>query len=555
MLVVASSAFAGTTVLGTISLGAGTTPTGITTNTTNHIAYVAESGTNQVAAISGYTVSSAGSATALASGALPNLSFPDNVTADSEGFLYAANYCANLTNAASHGLCPSGTPSTRVLSQSIAGTYEKDVVKVPSSASGGTFTVSFLMNGVTYTTTSIAWNASSTAVASAFNNASNGNTTFPSSGVTASGTVNGSSGTTVTFQNGAYGPITNQAVQNSVTGGTPTFTRSTNGTYNSSNGSIALGTCNAASGVDIAPGAFGGDSFLYVGCAGTKNTERCDLGSQNPPFSACTTFSSTTLSTTGITSPASPVPSGVAEDTTNAFANGVVVADAANSTIQEITTSGNNAPVKLASGCVPANVAVGPDHLSSFTLVAPVFVACPGTGTVESGLISNGSIGTMTATALGSHGTPSSCTGAATPTPFGVAENASTSGGNWTGSLVVTDSANNALDVYSLGGSSSAAPTLTGPTCVATGSAPVGVAMDGNFAFVANEFGNSVTVIDPPTGLTRPAKTVKHPKSHHVGSSSHPLVPLLPVDSAKDRGDVFKVARPHLKTTHRRHHR
>ena len=83
------------------------------------------------------------------------------------------------------------------------------------------------------------------------------------------------------------------------------------------------------------------------------------------------------------------------------------------------------------------------------------------------------------------------------------------------------------LDVYSLGGVDTAAPTLTGPTCVATGSVPDGVAMDGAFAFVANEVGNSVTVIDPPTGLTTPAKTVTNPKPTGAKLTTHPLVPSL----------------------------
>ena len=118
LLVSASSALAGTTVLGTISLGAGTEPTGVVANTTNHVAYVAESGANAVAAISGYTAALPGTATALPERLehdrrpLPNLDFPDDLAIDSEGFLYASSFCANNTNAASNGLCPTGTPST-----------------------------------------------------------------------------------------------------------------------------------------------------------------------------------------------------------------------------------------------------------------------------------------------------------------------------------------------------------------------------------------------------------------------------------------------------------
>ena len=67
----------------------------------------------------------------------------------------------------------------------------------------------------------------------------------------------------------------------------------------------------------------------------------------------------------------------------------------------------------------------------------------------------------MTATALGHSGSGTGCTGASgSQAPYGVATNETTSGGNWSGSVVVTDSANNVLDVYTLGGVDTAAPTL-----------------------------------------------------------------------------------------------
>ena len=492
-LIFASSALAGTTVLGTISLGAGTEPTGVVANTTNHIAYVAESGADAVAAISGYTAALPGTATALPSGSsttadtLPNLDFPDDLAIDSAGYLYASNFCANNTNTASKGLCPTGTPSTDIISQSHAGTYEVDHLTGSASDTAGTLKLSFVLNGVTYTTAAIAFNATNTTVSTAIQNATNGNTTFPATGIVAAtgGPLNSATAIVLTFENGAYGPITGQTVTpTGYTGPTPTFTRTTDGTYGSGNTSIASGTCNDGSGIAIAVSTTGSNqNHLIDSCAGTSNNENCGIG-DTTPFTLCTGPTSTPMLTTGVTGtqcapntpcPATAVPSGLADDTTESTTtHEAVVADAANNTIQMTTDTANSDVVLLASGCIPAGVSVG----AVAGTIAPVFVACPGTGTVEKGIITAGSIGAMTATALGHSGSGTGCVGASgSQAPYGVATNELTTGGNWTGSLVVTDSANNVLDVYTLGGVDTAAPTLTGPTCVATGSVPVGVAM------------------------------------------------------------------------------
>jgi hypothetical protein len=268
------------------------------------------------------------------------------------------------------------------------------------------------------------------------------------------------------------------------------------------------------------------------------------------------------MSVTGVTGtqcapntpcPATAVPSGVADDTTEtAGTRAVIVADAANNTVQEQTSApAAGTPALLASGCIPAAVSVG----AAAATHAPLFVACPGTGTVEKGLITTGAISGITAVALGHGGAPASCTGSNTPAPYGVATNETTSGGNWSGSVVVTDSANNALDVYTLGGPDTAAPTLTGPTCVATGSVPDGVAMDtvgaNSFAFVANEGGNSITVVDPPAGQTTPATIVTTPKSNGLTVTNHPLVAPLK-NHLKKKHHKRKV---HHKRKSHHHHR
>jgi DNA-binding beta-propeller fold protein YncE len=89
--------------------------------------------------------------------------------------------------------------------------------------------------------------------------------------------------------------------------------------------------------------------------------------------------------------------------------------------------------------------------------------------------------------------------------------------------LVVTDSANGQALVYKLQSSSAgnvtnglvctgqntgvdssgstAASGCTAPAAVTVGNTPVGVAIDGTNAFVANEGSANVTVIDPPADL------------------------------------------------------
>jgi DNA-binding beta-propeller fold protein YncE len=351
--------------IGTVALpNSGTLPTGVVVDRTNHIAYVAESGSNTVAEITGTTASYfSNAATAVSSSILPSLNFPDDLALDSSGHVYASNFCVG-TQA---GICSSEASGTTA------------AVTQQTSASAGT-----------------------------------------------------------------ADPIT--------------------------------GGCSYPSGDAV----FGTSTpVLFVSCAGASKVAMCNASGSTAPL--CGT-AATTLTLTGT----APVPSGMAAITTETTKPAVVVADAKNNTVSVVTdTSGTLAqstPVSLATGCEPANVAIGPTVSSS----ASVYVACPGTGTVEVGSVSNAStpvLGTFTATSLP---VP---TGGSTPAPYGVAVNAAGT------LLVVTDSANNDAVAYpSLSGAS-----LGTGTIVPVGTTPDGVGIDGGNAFVANEVSNNVTVIDPAT--------------------------------------------------------
>jgi len=214
---------------------------------------------------------------------------------------------------------------------------------------------------------------------------------------------------------------------------------------------------------------------LFVACAGSGAVDACTVGSGTDECGSARA----TLTMTGT----APVPSGVAAIPTETTTPAVVVADAKNNTVSVVSLSGTtlseSTPVSLTSGCRPANVAIGP--LVSTT--ATVYVACPGTGQVEVGTVSNAStpvLGSFTATTLPTTGTN-------TPAPYGVAVNAAGT------LLVVTDSANNDAVAYpSLSGS-----TLGTGTVVSVGTTPDGVGIDGGNAFVANEGSNNVSVVDP----------------------------------------------------------
>jgi hypothetical protein len=228
--------------------------------------------------------------------------------------------------------------------------------------------------------------------------------------------------------------------------------------------------------------------------------------------SACGSGATTiALNKPSVSSP-QPVPSGVAAIPTSIATNpSVIVADARNDTLSIVSFNGTSLTksslTSLASGCQPANIAIGP--VSGGT--AAVYVACPGTGAVEVGTVSGSgtpTLGSFTATSLPT-------TGSNTPSPYGVAVNAAGT------DLAVTDSANDDTIFYpSLSG------TTLGPSFVATvGSVPDGVGMDGSHAFIANEGSNSLTVIDPATSSGSPGHHVPSKgRQRSAPSSRSPLV-------------------------------
>jgi hypothetical protein len=110
--------------------------------------------------------------------------------------------------------------------------YEVDVVGV-GAATAGTIILSFVWDGITWTTGSIAYNAAASTVQSAIQAATGpAGQTLPANIVTATGGPLATTSVTVTFQGQMVGPITGQTnTPSGLTGGTATFTRSINGVF------------------------------------------------------------------------------------------------------------------------------------------------------------------------------------------------------------------------------------------------------------------------------------------------------------------------------------
>jgi DNA-binding beta-propeller fold protein YncE len=345
-------------------------PTGITVDPAGHVAYVAESSANGVAEITGTNgtsfpatateVSDPGSCTTTC--ALPGLNFPDDLTVDASGHVFATNFCVG----SQANVCASEPAATTT---------------------------------------------------------------------TVSQQTGASSGQRDAFPNCSY------------PAGDAVFTPS------------------------------GGSNALFVACAGSGTVAECSPGGGTP---GCGIASPNTVPVNRPGGGSQPVPSGVADVSTETTTPAVIVADARNSTLSVVSFNGSalstSVPSQLASGCDPAYVAVGPASAGT----ASVYVACPGNGTIEVGTISATTLGSFTATSLPTTGTSS-------PSPYGIAVNS-------TGTLLmVSDSANNDAVVYpSLSGT-----TLGANAVVSTGAVPDGVAIDGTNAFVANEASGTVSVIDP----------------------------------------------------------
>jgi DNA-binding beta-propeller fold protein YncE len=122
--------------IGTVALpSGGTLPTGVAVDRTNHVAYIAESGSNTVAQIPNTTNTVfSTAATNVSSTALPSLNFPDDLALDSSQHLYASNFCVGTKL----GVCSteaSGT-TTDVSQQTGASTGQTDAMGTCSYPSG-----------------------------------------------------------------------------------------------------------------------------------------------------------------------------------------------------------------------------------------------------------------------------------------------------------------------------------------------------------------------------------------------------------------------------------
>jgi hypothetical protein len=443
-LVSAPAASAGTALLTTINLPAGSLPTGVAIDTNNHIAYVAESGASAIAKITGSNSTTAGGiGTPTNITFFSGLNFPTNLAFDNDGvsadrLLYATNFCV-------------GTQ-----------------FNVCSSQPSGTTTVLHNQTGAS------------------------------------SGQANQSAGCSFPLGVAVVDHTSHSIRVIYACGGSPT------------------GSPNAGSVAECTPGSPGG------------------------PFSSCPQDAIIAYGGT------KPVPSGAAVNYGTGSTSddrSAVVADAHNSKLNIFNYNGSNfgaeTAISLTTGCTPAMVAVK-NNGNTGSSVSAVLVACPGTGTVEVGAVNNLTL--LRANGSGCPGTGDCFTpvalpsGTNTPAPYGVAVRGTT--------VVVTDSANNRAIVYTLSGSGTTASpfSLTSPTAVNVGSVPDGVALDtnsggGTNAFVTNEFGASVSVIDPADGTPVPPSKLKrhHKPGHNHKPAGNPLVAPPPAQAVFDRGDVFQL--------------
>jgi DNA-binding beta-propeller fold protein YncE len=269
----------------------------------------------------------------------------------------------------------------------------------------------------------------------------------------------------------------------------------------------ALSGCSYASGNAVFTPA-SGNAVLFNSCAGSGIVAACTTTAGSPLCGSADATVALTKPGGGV----APVPSGLAAIPTTTSNPSVVVADAANNTLSVVSLSGStlsaSAPTSLASGCDPADVAIGPATGASAT----VYVACPGTGAIEVGTVSGS--GTPTLSSFTASALPT--TGSSAPAPYGIAVNPSGS------DLAVSDSANGDVVVYPY----VSGTTLGTDSIVPVGATPDGVAIDENNVFVADEGSNNVTVVDPPsTGAVRGHIVRRH--SHAARRRTVSLTPLV----------------------------
>ena len=212
-----------------------------------------------------------------------------------------------------------------------------------------------------------------------------------------------------------------------------------------------------------------GGQDVWVGCFGSGSAGRVAV--MTPAGVALGTF----VLATGTSSPSGVAPTGTSGH--------VAVADAAAGKLYTVNTTGVvGAPAVLPATSVPANVAYANVGGTPFD-----YVADPGTGQFSVVNQANDSAPSVAANVNLPSATHAS-------QPYGIATNGSSV-------LVVSDSNNASAYVYTL---TKTAPyaTLQYTIALPSNAIPDGVAdmtvAGTNLAFIGNEGGNSVTVIDPP---------------------------------------------------------
>ena len=261
------------------------------------------------------------------------------------------------------------------------------------------------------------------------------------------------------------------------------------------NGNVVSAGCTHPTG--IAAGQDGASSLVVVGCTSSGEVFAFVHGSS-------------TIVSSGPLPGTNPAPSGVAWIHNRIF----LVADTRNATVTLLQFPHPAHPgaatvlatVSLPAGSKPANIAYDPNNKTAY-------VADPGTNEVSQVKVKTG--GSPALTDLGEF--------AVGTAPFGVAVNPSSK------TLVVSNSGDSTADVISL---KDATPIILYTPTV--GTLPSGVAIIGHEAYVVNQEGGTVTVIDPPTQALGGMVKVTHSKRRkgaHASSasvSSDPLAPPLP---------------------------
>jgi hypothetical protein len=284
---------------------------------------------------------------------------------------------------------------------------------------------------------------------------------------------------------------------------------------------FTLTDCQNAAGVDTTNGFFGFIRPAFVACAGS-----------NQVFQLSPNTGTVAGSLALATGPnGTPAPAGVAHNPVNNMPdpnadNTMLVGDARNDTLT-LLAPGSSGPTQLdvqtlEPGCVPANIAVADSGASP----ERVFVACPGTGTINQVTVDNKGPDFLSSPTV----IPTGNT--ATSRPFGIAFDGQQN------DVVLTNSGDDNVLVFDVS-------TPTTQVVLPVGDTPSGVALFPNvggsgiaLAYVASLRDGTVWVVDPP----RKKKWLKVEKKRKRRAKSRPCAPTTlgetPVSGNVDTGDT-----------------